>query len=77
MHVPVLKCSHGYNKAHSFEVNDRREDLVVVHSLNLGEAFCHKVGSLLTIVFNVKYPTVSDNLLSFGELYQVKNVPSV
>ena len=69
MHVPVLKCSHGYNEAHSFKANDRRENLVVIHSLNLGETFHHKAGSLSTIVFDVKYPTVVDNLPSFGALY--------
>ena len=77
MHMPVLKCSHGYDEAHSFEVDNKRKNLVVVHSLNLGEAFRHKVGSLSTIVFNVKYPTILDDLSSFGVLYQVKNVPSV
>ena len=41
MHMPVLKCSHRYYEAHGFKANYRREDLVVVHSLNLGEAFCH------------------------------------
>ena len=39
MHVPVLKCSHGYSEVHSFKANYRRKDLIVVHSLNLGEAF--------------------------------------
>ena len=67
-HVPVLKCSHGYDKAHSFKANYRREDLVIVHSLNLGEAFRHKAGSLSTVVFNVEYPTVSDYLPSFEAL---------
>ena len=77
MHVPVLECSHGNNEAHSLEANDRREDLVIVHSLNLGEAFCHQVGSFLTVVFYVEYPTISDNLPSSGVFYQVENVPSV
>ena len=75
--MPVLECSHGYNKAHGFEANHRREDLVIVHSFNLGEALHHKAGSLSTIVFDVENPTVTDNFPSFGALYQVENVPSV
>ena len=77
MHMPVLKCSHGYDEAHSFEANDRRENPVIVHSLNLGEAFRHKAGSLSTVVFYVEHPTVSNDFPSFGVLYQVENVPSV
>ena len=69
MHVPVLKCSHGYDEAHGFKVNNRREDLVIVHSLNLGEAFRHNPGSLLTVIFNIENPMVADNFLSFGVLY--------
>ena len=76
MHMPVLKCSHGDYKVHSFETNYRREDLVIVHSLNLGEAFRHKAGSLSTVVFDVEYPTVTDNLLSFAVvLNSFLNIP--
>ena len=77
MHMPVLECSHGYDEVHSFEANNRRKDLVIVHSLNLGEAFRHKAGSLSTVVFYVEYPSVLDNLSSFGALYEIENVSSI
>ena len=68
--MPVFQCSESQHKPDSLKPYDWREDLVKVHTFNLEESFCNKACTFMTIRFHIKYPSVINNLVTFGQIYQ-------
>ena len=68
--MPVFQCSESQHKLDSLKPHTWREDFVEVYTFTLGESFCNKACMFTTIGFNIKYPSVINNLVSFGQVYQ-------
>ena len=68
--MPVFQCGKSQHKLNSLKPYNWREDLVEVYTFDLGEFFCNKVCTFTTIEFHIKYPSVINNLVPFGWVYQ-------
>ena len=64
--VPTLKRSQSKDEAHSLESHNGGEDLVKVFSFDLREALCYEAGSLSSIGFDIKDPSVFMTLQPLG-----------
>ena len=68
--MPVFQCSESQHKLDSLKPYNWGEDFVEVYTFDLGEPFCNKACTFMTIRFHIKYPSVINNLVPFGQVYQ-------
>ena len=66
----VTQCSESQHKLDSLKPYNWREDFVEVYTFDLGESFCNKACMFMTIEFHIKYLSVINNLVPFGQVYQ-------
>ena len=64
--MPVFECSKCEHKPHGFEPYNRREEFVVIDSLNLRVTATNKTCFFTAVCLDVKYPTILEYASAFG-----------